>query len=471
MYYRPEIVDQAFYNAIVKLVGKAVEELITTKRDIPDEHLQTWQEEASQWFYSGLQHTPRNHQYREWFIHRSVLQLTGFDALEAALLHLAFQHHPSAMVTPERLVADKLLGVPPQKGWQRYWQQERKLQAAVAQLIEERGWSADPQDGLIYEKDPFFAGRIMRDDEGRVLVVLPDRDTDIATGMIGPIDSRHLCLVLHDAKQHVSVRTGGIVTMDPHSLAINWHEAIYDNELGRELADLRESVWNNHVLDGNPLPDTKSLKNPPPGDGQSSLTTDQLNNLQFLIMQHRLGKEILDYSCKFHRESRHLLHSFLTESSLKPNAYAFGDCRLNYQLTRDPSRIREALETLNIPLENLRSPLKAGDKGEINRIALQAMLAELKILLADDDHVALKEGVERLLKLPIELGPIDMKKAASLLDKSTLVSPHEINRERLETGVTHVLWDNKISEMREKLGSFYEEQVLAMQNSLTTSDD
>ncbi len=105
----------------------------------------------------------------------------------------------------------------------------------------------------------------MCDDEGRVLVVLPGRDTDIATGMIGPIDSRHLSLVLHDAKQHVSVQTGGVVTMDPHSLAINWHEAVYDMELGRELADLRDSVWTQHVLDGKPLPDTKSLKDPPPG--------------------------------------------------------------------------------------------------------------------------------------------------------------------------------------------------------------
>ncbi len=188
-------------------------------------------------------------------------------------------------------------------------------------------------------------------------------------------------------------------------------------------------------------------------------------------MQHRLGKEILDYTSNIHRESRHLLHSFLAETSLKPNEYAFGDYRLNYQLTRDPARIREALETLKIPLEKVRRPLRAGDKGEFNHIALQAMLAELKILLAEDDHTALKEGVERLLKLPIELGPIDMKKAVEVLDKSALVSPLEIHRERLETGVTHIMWDQELGKLKKRLGELFEEQVLAMQSSLEQKDN
>ncbi len=467
MYYQSEIINQAYFNGIVKRVDKAVTSLIVSKRDLSEEYLVPWRDDVSEWFYHRLYPTSRNHRFRDWFIYRSVFQMTNFDAFETACLHLALQKHPSAVITPERLVADKRCVLSPDMGWQRFWHQERRLQASVAQLIEERGWCVDPQDSIIYGKDLLFAGRMMQDDSGRVLVAIPGKDTDHFSGVIGPIDARQLSLALHDARHYFPVQVGGLLTMDPQTLAVKWHEGVYDAQLGQELAALRSDFWSRHVIEEEPLPDQEPSKIS--GSTQDSLarcTPEQVNGLQFAIMQYCLAKELLAYSSHYRQVCRELLVSFLTELSLRPSTYKIGDCGLTYRLTRDPARIRKALLSYKIPLDDIRGPLNPGEEGEFNRLGMQAMLAELEVLLAAGDKQALMEGVERLLQLPLELGPIDMKKATALLGKTSLVSPQELHRERIETEVTHVMWDQETRSMKDRLEAFIEEQSLALHASL-----
>lgn len=457
--------DDPFYMGIHNQVESTVADLVLSVRQIGEDDLLTWQKEAANWFYEKLVPTPRNHHFREWFIHRSLTQLTGLDALETSCLHMAVSNHPSPFITPKRLIADKKMQTPPQSGINRFWVQERKLQTAVVQLIEERGWQRDSLEEGILAAQPLFQGRLMRDDTNRPVVVMGSRDTDPATGTIGIIDSHQLSLAIHDARKLVPVRTGGIVTIDSKSLAVSWHETFYDEALGGELARLREDFWQNHVLEDKPLSAMESNE----GDANSGIEDmdDQLqHDFNILVLQHCLGVVFRDIANEIHQESRKILQSFITENGIAYNKYDFGDFQFQYQLVRNSDMVRETLKGLEIPLDRFRRPLKPGESGEINRLPLISMLAELKALQKEGDESALLEGIGRLLQIPLELGPLDVKKATDHLRKTGLVADREIHGERLKTSVTHASWEQQTELLRKRAENFFENQVISLNEIL-----
>ena len=449
--------NDPFFQGIARLVATTTGELVENARPTGADQ-SGWEEMATQWFHERLKSSPRNHSYRNWFVYRSILQLTGLDPMETALLHLG-PNHPSSFLTPERLLADKLLKSSPAAGWQRFWIQERKLQASSAQLVEERGWCADTREAGLIEKYPLFGGRLLKNAEQRTLVVLPSRDTDPDVGIIGPIDSRHLALTFHDVRQHgIPFQAGGIVTIDPQSLAASWHETLPDYELGRELANLREEFWTTHVLGGMPLP---------AGDGEGEQTStlgklddEQLYKLGILVLQHCLSREYRNIAEGEYRECRKALHDYLKAAAIPHGEYVLDNTTLDFQMARDPARTRKALEDLQLSLDDFRLPLIQGETGEFNRDHVLAAIDELRDQVeGEDSGEALEVLVQRLVGIPVELGPLDMDKAVGHLLEKGLVTAPSIHVERLVTKVSSGDWNLEVRELKTAMKNFFEDRV------------
>ena len=455
--------NDPFYQGIARLVEKTTRELVTNVRPI-DADLAVWQGMAIQWLYERLKSSPRNHAWRTWFIHRSIVQMTGLDALETAVLHLGPKHR-SSFLTPERLRADKRLQTSPSSGWQRVWLQERKLQAACAQLVEERGWTGDHREAGLLDRHPLFAGRLLTNDEQRSLVVLAARDTDLATGTIGPIDNRTLALTLHDVRQHgIPCQAGCIVILDPQTLAVRWHETLPDDHLGAELAALREDFWIKHVLADMPLP--VPVGGDVPSAPPAPLDDEQLYKLGILVMQHCLSREYRNIAEAEYRECRRTLHDFLQAAAIPHGEYVMAMTTLDYQLARDPIRTRAALEDLQIVLDDFRLPLNHGDIGEFNRGPVLDVIDELKLLDGESSRETLAATVRKLVDIPLELGPINMDKAVGHLLETGLVTAPSLHVERLVTKVTSGTWKQEIRDLKQAMNEFFEDRVKRVMESI-----
>ncbi|MYA99130.1 hypothetical protein F4X90_05530 [Candidatus Poribacteria bacterium] len=358
--------------------------------------------------------------------------------------------------TLHQLIAEKRFHRSPGSGWRRYWRQLRQLETSCLFLTGEKLWMVLPDGSRpVIKQFPLFTGQILHDHAGRCLLAIPAVGPD--PDDLLPEDHLQLIIALEEATRHGPVEGGGLVYLDASRFHVHWREISPDPELASHIIELRDDLWERHVVNGEPLPVEGS---PSKSEGQAPPVSDEDQAwLNLLTIQHSLARGYSKCFERLQRNSQNALLRHLGKMQLPPSKYNLPASILTYQQKRDSKRAERIMRDLGIGLGPFRRPYKSDKPGVFNREVVGPLLEKAEKALQTNQDDLLVEYWGDLLTLSLETGPLDLGMVEVELARRKQVDPSEIYRPFLNSSIIHPDWPELELALYSQLDKWFEDRT------------